>query len=508
MAIRNEDQNVALQQRLQQQTAQLRTARENQRSAISPAGQNSGDITNNPSALRRGGIIPGDPERAARMDAAMNQLVTGPDTSSNGPGLLKRAGNVVTGAAQVGAGIVSAIPAAAVDYGRQGLAAVTDSTLTPEQQTAARDVAGGGLIARGVDNISQGLAGTKAGVAGLIGATPNALSRREGGVEPPAPVSAETPEIANAAGGQSVDAAQGVAGNGYTNVGNGIAVNSGANGVPEFTNDADAVAGAAEMPGGGLGGQSLRTPGVSNLADDLPLEQRGSANNLGNGLGVASFGTTGDAKQAMERFAEANRIRGDYLRSQGGLRMSVVGDNGSMDRARDRREQSIAMGRGLITPSTGRAMMTDLAGRDDARTKAAQVSQGQGLTAQKQAQEQAIAASDQALKEQQQRDQRISQNQLEQLRSMMVDPALSEQDRNAARQSYAALTTPAKDRYVLQDAVIGTDEMGGPKYGKVAIDVTTGQPVSAQASNGLTPVGRKDGKLVYRDASGQLHIES
>ncbi|MDH1865747.1 hypothetical protein N5D83_02800 [Pseudomonas chengduensis] len=487
MAIRNEDENVALQQRLQQQTAQLKTARENQRSATSPAGQNNVDITNTPASQQRGGIMPGDPERAARMDAAMNQLVTGPDTSSNGPGLLKRAGNVVTGAAQVGAGIVSAIPAAAVDYGRQGLAAVTDSTLTPEQQTAARDAAGGGLIARGFDSISQGLAGTKASVAGLIGATSNTPRQSAGGVQPPEPaVDQQDPGIAPAS--TSSDGA----GNGYMRTGigddrqgGGIVMRRGAGGVPEFTNDAAAQTGAGDLQAGGMAG-------VSD----------------GKGGTFAVMGEPGDAKQAMERFAEANRIRGDYLRSQGGLRMSVVGDNGSMDRARDRREQSIAMGRGLITPSTGRAMMTDLAGRDEARTKAAQVSQGLGLTAQKQAQEQAMAASDQALKEQQQRDQRISQNQLEQLRSMMVDPALSEQERNTARQSYAALTTPAKDRYVLQDAVIGTDEMGGPKYGKVAIDVTTGQPVSAQASNGLTPVGRKDGKLVYRDASGQLHIES
>lgn len=74
---------------------------------------------------------------------------------------------------------------------------------------------------------------------------------------------------------------------------------------------------------------------------------------------------------------------------------------------------------------------------------------------------------------------------VQQLRDMMADPSLSEAQRQAAMQSYAAMTTPAKDRYILQDTVIASDPATGPKYGKVAIDVLTGRPVAGGIGDGL-----------------------
>ena len=73
---------------------------------------------------------------------------------------------------------------------------------------------------------------------------------------------------------------------------------------------------------------------------------------------------------------------------------------------------------------------------------------------------------------------------VQQLRDMMADPSLTDDQRQSAMQSYAALTTPAKDRYILQDTVIASDPITGPKYGKVAIDVLTGRPVAGGIGDG------------------------
>lgn len=103
---------------------------------------------------------------------------------------------------------------------------------------------------------------------------------------------------------------------------------TGANGVPEFTNEAatpGAFASARAMPAGGMGGAPLKTPGVSNLADDVPLEKRGSINNIGNGIGGGlSVGEDGDAQMALGRFERANQIRAEMNAN----RPREVGDNG------------------------------------------------------------------------------------------------------------------------------------------------------------------------------------
>ena len=86
---------------------------------------------------------------------------------------------------------------------------------------------------------------------------------------------------------------------------------------------------------------------------------------------------------------------------------------------------------------------------------------------------------------------------VQQLRDMMADPSLSDDQRQSAMQSYAALTTPAKDRYILQDTVIASDPITGPKYGKVAIDVLTGRPVAG--GGGRTSVTRAEVEKTAKD---------
>ncbi|MGC8385199.1 hypothetical protein ACP3P8_25530 [Pseudomonas aeruginosa] len=85
---------------------------------------------------------------------------------------------------------------------------------------------------------------------------------------------------------------------------------------------------------------------------------------------------------------------------------------------------------------------------------------------------------------------------LEQLQDVMADLNAAPEQRSAARSAYTELTTPAKDRYVLQDVVLASDPATGPKYGKQAIDVLTGQPVAERAGQfpGAPQIGfQKDG---------------
>lgn len=136
------------------------------------------------------------------------------------------------------------------------------------------------------------------------------------------------------------------AGNGYmqTGIGQGAAGGPivgrvGANGVPEFTNDAQAVAGAQPMPAAGFSAPSTRSraPGAMTapagarvLASgtnvpgaDAELAATGSAANIGNGVGGFSvMGQEGDAAKAIATYDRANAIRA------GAPRPAELGDNG------------------------------------------------------------------------------------------------------------------------------------------------------------------------------------
>lgn len=116
------------------------------------------------------------------------------------------------------------------------------------------------------------------------------------------------------------------AGNGYmqTGIGQGAAGGPivgrvGANGVPEFTNDAQAVAGAQPMPAAGFSAPSTRSraPGAMTapagarvLASgtnvpgaDAELAATGSSANIGNGVGTFSvMGQEGDAAKAIATY--------------------------------------------------------------------------------------------------------------------------------------------------------------------------------------------------------------
>lgn len=218
--------------------------------------------------------------------------------------------------------------------------------------------------------------------------------------------------------------------------GGAIAARRGADGVMEFSNDAKVQASAGAMPAGGVGG-------------------------IGDGIGTFSQAQAGDAALAYGRFERANQELAKMAKvsragePNGGL--TIVADS---SRAPSLKERQIS--------------------RLDARNAETEALRNRG------------AREDQQLALNVNRDNRESAAagiemqtaqlgldsglRIEEIRQQLTDPTLPADQRARLERSYASLTTSAKDRYVLQDAVLGTDAYGDPKYGKIALDVVTGQP--------------------------------
>lgn len=224
----------------------------------------------------------------------------------------------------------------------------------------------------------------------------------------------------------------------------GIAARRGADGIAEFSNEKTVLDSAQAMPAGGVGGSSLLRPGVSNIADGVPLAQRGSINNVGNGIGTFSQGIAGDAANAIAQFDAANAIRREQLP---GVRVAGTGY-----------QNPITAGQAAAQGQQDRRDAT----RTDARLR------DRGLAMQEQsAQREAEAASlDLA-----------GRRRLDGLMSIMSDVGTSAEEREKALQTYTSLTTPAKDRWKGQDVILGRDDTGRDVRGTQLIDVTTGRPV-------------------------------
>lgn len=145
--------------------------------------------------------------------------------------------------------------------------------------------------------------------------------------------------------------AQGYAltGIGADRAGGEIVARRGASGVMEFTNDPTAQAGSEArdlFTGGNMqnqppSGQMVAPNGSRALASgtNAPTEaqqfaQLGSARNIGNGIGIASFGEAGDSQMALGRFERANQEREKMVQisrrgviGEGGGRVTVVRDS-------------------------------------------------------------------------------------------------------------------------------------------------------------------------------------
>lgn len=461
-----------------------------------------------------------NPARAQRMQEQFRTPVTGPrgvvQPAPKAPGIADGlAGGGIGGAvervkkaysvaspllypARTAVDVLTAVPADAL---RNSVirAAGGDPATADGGETANADRAFGNLMP--AVNLAGSIADTagrkvKGGVLAATGARPAAPAQQAAPASGsrPAPVTATPAAAANMPGQGDIPA-----GNGYTQVGNGIAMRVGADGTPEFTNDAAAVSGASAMPAGGIGGRQAQqsAPGSMVAPDgsrvlasgsntpEQEFARLGSVANLGNGIGRASFGNNGDSRLALDRFERANQERAKMIEEsrrgqlgEGGGRLTIVADSSRTPTLRER--QMARLDARLAETEALRAGIREAAatGADTRATNS--------LTRTKTQQD--IASGELELQ---------SAQTIQQLRALMADPSLTDADRQAAMQAYSALTISPKDRYILQDTVLASDPITGPKYGKVALDVLTGRPVAGGIGEGIpgsTPaVGARQG---------------
>ncbi|WP_324734114.1 hypothetical protein [Pseudomonas paeninsulae] len=190
------------------------------------------------------------------------------------------------------------------------------------------------------------------------------------------------------------------------------------------------------MPSIGMGG-ALKKPGVSNMADSVPLAQRGSMSNIGNGIGSFSQGEAGDSQLAIGRFERANQERAQMLASRprelgdNGGRTTIVRDSSRppsiAERLNDRRDRADATA-GLDqrrVANDERRTDADIAGN-------AQRLANDQITQQKTLQE--IEAGRLSLG---------SSLRLDGLRKQLVDSALQGDERALAERNFLLMTDPA-----------------------------------------------------------------
>lgn len=344
--------------------------------AVVPAGpkQNSFDITNSP----------GNPERAARMQAQMNQPVTrgAPAAAPSSSGFLNSAARTGNGIVNTVVGGAESLLATPLDAARNSATSLLggDPETLPGGSSGFRNAAFGRLN-KGMNQLSESgreVGNTVSGIGlNALGASPAAATPAQSAVaqavpaNPNAPAaSPTTPQSAPQAAPGEVLPAAGATGNGYTQAGNGIALRMGPDGAPEFSNDPAALDGAGAMPAQGLGFPvpQQRAPGAMRAPEgarvlasgsnyETPaqeLARRGSVTNLGNGVGTFSQMQTGDSALALERFERANQEREKMIAAsrrgqvgEGGGRVTVVGDSG---RSESQQRQAFAA---ASTPHAG-----------------------------------------------------------------------------------------------------------------------------------------------------------
>lgn len=228
----------------------------------------------------------------------------------------------------------------------------------------------------------------------------------------------------------------------------------------EFTNDGKAQAAATGGVPGGMG-------------------------RVGDGKGTFSvMGEAGDAERAIATFDRANQIRGGIPRQR------ELGDNGGKVT--------------VVRDSTRAPTLTELvnerrdlqqreAGRADrlAESRIATDSRATDLAGQKQALEMAkgsveLAAAESAL---------ATSQELDAIRQRLADPSLGEEERKALVDTYYAMTTPAKDRYM---EVKGGENEAGAQQASRVLDRRTGQYVDGGAPKTAPAVGTVQGGYRFK----------
>ena len=412
------------------------------------ARQTSFDITNTPAAQRQGGI---SPQRVQGMasDAASKPATGVVQPVAQKPGF----GDGLAGGAKALVG-ASLLPHAAVAdglrYGATRAVGGDPESLeggTGKYRDMAMGMAGEGWKqAEGASEQLRSDTREALGVKPLAKAAPQSASPAvgAGASRPSAPGSVVQPELPRL----------GARGWNKSGIGAGaqggeIAAMVGADGVPSFTNEPGAVAGAQELPRLGVG-------------------------RVGNGIGTFSQSEAGDSQLAYDRNERAIAEREKMIQAsrrgaigEGGGRVTVVADSSRTPSLQERQ----------LARLDYRTAQTE-ALRAQTQQSGADAEQQLQLGAQRMSTEQ---LNQQRLQQQVEEGQYSVQDRqrIAELQARMVDPGLSEEERASAREAYTALSTQAKDRYIAQDVVMGQGT-NGPVIGRQIIDATTGRPVAGE----------------------------
>lgn len=424
------------------------------------ARQTSFDITNTPTAQRPGGLSPQGVQGMAR-DAASKPATGVVQPVAQKPGF----GDGLAGGAKALVG-ASLLPHAAVADGlRYGVTRAVGGDPesleggTGKYRDMAMDMAGEGWKqAEGASEQLRSDTREALGVKPLAKTAPRSASPAVGGV----PSRSGAPGIV----GQPELPRLGAPGWNKSGIGAGaqggeIAAMVGADGVPSFTNEPGAVAGAQELPRLGVG-------------------------RVGNGIGTFSQSEAGDSQLAYDRNERAIAEREKMTQAS---RNGAIGEGG---------------GRVTVVADSSRAPTTAevLRGRQDGQQAQTEALRAQTL--------QSGVESNQRMTTEQLGQQKLQQDlatgqygvqdrqRIAELQARMVDPGLSEEERTSAREAYTALSTQAKDRYQSQDVILGRDDNGKDIRGTQLIDVTTGRPVAGGGETmpklrGAPAVGSRQG---------------
>lgn len=405
-------------------------------------------------------VLPGDPARAARMQAQMDQPVTkvdqGPSTGDRLTQIAKDAYAISKPLLMPAATVGGILGAPVIDAGRNALirAAGGDPKTAEGGDTKYQDRAFDEIhpavqaVQTAGDAARRGAGGAILSITGASpaqGASPPAGGGGAAGSMPDKP---SLPTVPKPSSGPAAPAGNGYQGTGIA----GVVGRRGANGVMEFTNDAAAVKGAqGQLPG------------------------------YGDGKGTLSIISGG--QEGMQRNLRAAEIMQQTRRANAGPGLTIVEDS-----TRGTKEEQAAR----------------------AASQAAVAAAGRGGIAQPPADYNAanrnLAASDAAnLQVATARRNDEAQQRVQSVLARLTDPSTPAAEREQLQRTYATLTTPAKDRYVLQDTVLGYDDTSQkPILGRIALDTTTGQPVSEGVGTAARPGAQQQRQvgMVYRDANG------
>ena len=426
--------------------------------------------------------LPGDPARAARMQAQFDQPVTVGDGGAGGGGIggaverLKGAYTAVSPLLNPVATVAGALTATPADALRNSVirAAGGDPATAEGGETANRDQAFSRIMpavnaVQGASNaIRQGISG---GILSATGATPVQPAMPAKPAISAAPVSAPaTPAATAEAPAQAAPQAAPdymKTGIGGDRAGGEIVGRRGTGGVMEFTNEnatPDSVASAAPVPEGGIGGR-----------------------------GTFSQMQAGDSALAMGRFERANQEREKMIQvsrrggiGEGGGRVTVVRDSSRAPSIAELMNARMQSRQAQDETARAQAQQSIIEGADQLATNQ--------LTRQKTQQE--IEAGRQG----QETQQRIAD-----LRAQIANTSLPVDQRQAAEQAYNALTLSPADRYM---EVRGGENAEGAKQASKVFDRLTGReidenPQSAQLNSDLEQARR----VIASDPTKRAEIE-